>query len=189
MISSDIKLLAVYDKLEKQIKALQLKHGVDGAAGADGVSIKGDQGDRGHDGVGHDGKQGAKGVKGDDGAEGSDGVSITDASIDFDNHLVIKLSDGTEIDAGELQGGLGGDKYYRSGSTVNIDSKGDVLNNPVFTYTAGVLTLITYGNGTTKQFTYTDGVLTQVVQTSTSGVITTKTLTYLAGVLASISTS
>jgi|TARA_R110000751_G_scaffold11869_2_gene41169 hypothetical protein len=121
MISQDAKLLAVYDKLEKQIKALQLKHGVDGKDGADGISIKGDQGDRGHDGVGHDGKQGVRGADGADGTQGTDGVSITSATIDFDNHLVINLSDGTEIDAGVLQGGSGGDQYYRSGSTVNVN--------------------------------------------------------------------
>ena len=114
MISQDAKLLAVYDKLEKQIKALQLKHGVDGKDGADGISIKGDQGDRGHDGVGHEGKQGVRGADGADGTEGTDGVSITSATIDFDNHLVIKLSDGTEIDAGVLQGGSGGDQYISS---------------------------------------------------------------------------
>ena len=116
MISQDAKLLAVYDKLEKQIKALQLKHGVDGKDGADGISIKGDQGDRGHDGVGHDGKQGARGADGADGAQGTDGVSITSATIDFDNHLVINLSDGTEIDAGVLQGGSGGDQYISTSS-------------------------------------------------------------------------
>jgi len=111
MISNDAKLLAVYNNLEKQIKALQLKHGVDGNDGADGISIKGDQGDRGHDGVGHDGKQGVHGADGSDGSDGSDGVSITEASIDFDNHLVIKLSNGSEIDAGEIKGGSGGDRY------------------------------------------------------------------------------
>lgn len=122
MISNDVKLLAVYDKLEKQIKALQLKHGVDGKDGADGISIKGDRGDRGHDGIGHEGKQGVRGADGTDGTDGSDGVSITTAKVDFDNHLVITLSDGTEIDAGELKGGSGGDQYFRSGSKVNVNT-------------------------------------------------------------------
>tara|TARA_R110000787_G_scaffold283551_1_gene396486 strand:+ start:72 stop:644 length:573 start_codon:yes stop_codon:yes gene_type:complete len=116
MISRDAKLLAVYTKLEAQIQSLKLKHGVDGAKGADGISIKGDQGDRGHDGIGHDGKQGVQGVAGTDGTEGTDGVSITTATIDFDNHLVIKLSDGTEIDAGEIQGNSSGDQYISSRS-------------------------------------------------------------------------
>jgi len=122
MISSDAKLVAIHDKLEAQIKTLRLKHGVNGTNGTDGISIKGDQGDRGHDGIGHDGKQGAQGTDGTDGADGADGVSITEASIAFDNHLVIKLSDGNEIDAGVLQGGGGGDQYIRGGSTVSVNA-------------------------------------------------------------------
>jgi len=65
----------------------------------------------------------------------------------------------------------------------------ETLNNPVFTYTAGVLTLITYGNGTTKALTYTAGLLTQVLKTTSAGVVTTKTLNYTNGVLTSITDS
>ena len=65
----------------------------------------------------------------------------------------------------------------------------ETLNNPVFTYTNGVLTLITYGNGTTKALTYTLGALTQIVQTTSAGVVTTKTLNYTNGVLTSITNS
>jgi|TARA_R110000744_G_C19347456_1_gene560051 hypothetical protein len=142
MISHDAKLLAVYDKLEKQIKALQLKHGVDGKNGADGISIKGDQGDRGHDGVGHDGKQGVRGADGIDGTDGTDGVSITTATIDFDNHLVIKLADGTEIDAGEIQGNSSGDQYISSssgGSNVSEKTKAFFASVDVV---AGVNTIV-----------------------------------------------
>jgi len=191
MISSDAKLLAVYDKLEKQIKALQLKHGVDGKNGADGISIKGDQGDRGHDGVGHDGKQGAAGADGAAGDQGVDGVSIATAKIDFDNHLVISLSDGTEIDAGALQGGSGGDQYFRSGSTVKINNDNlEDFKNPVFTYTGEAVTNITYSNTAgvitaTKDFTYTGGVITQLIVSSTTGTVT-KTYNYTNGTLTSI---
>ena len=182
MISNDIKLLAVYDKLEKQIKALQLKHGVDGK---DGISIKGDQGDRGHDGVGHDGKQGDHGADGSDGSDGNDGVSITEASIDFDNHLVIKLSDGSEIDAGEIKGGSGGDQYFRSGSTVQVQESASSLKGPEFTYTLGVLTRIDYDGGEFKTLTYVDGVLS-TIELNINGAVTTKTLNYTTGVLTSI---
>lgn len=34
------------------------------------------------------------------------------------------------------------------------------------TYTNGVLTLITYGDASTKEFNYTDGVLTQIVDSA-----------------------
>tara|TARA_R110000737_G_scaffold35988_1_gene55181 strand:- start:1891 stop:2478 length:588 start_codon:yes stop_codon:yes gene_type:complete len=192
MISHDVKLVAVYDKLEKQIKALQLKHGIDGKDGADGISIKGDQGDRGHDGAqGIQGALGAKGTDGTDGAEGADGISVKTASIDFDNHLVITLSDGTEIDAGELQGGSGGDQYFRSGSTVKINNDNlKDFKNPVFSYTGEVLTNITYSNTAgvttaTKDFTYTGGVITQLIISSTTGTVT-KTYNYTDGTLTSI---
>jgi len=117
MISPDVKLLAVYDKLDAQIKAIHLNHGKDGAKGTDGISIKGEQGDRGRDGVGHKGDKGDKGdrgTKGVDGSDGTDGISITEAYVDFDNHLVIKFSDGDELDAGKIQG-TGGDQYFSSG--------------------------------------------------------------------------
>ena len=190
MISHDAKLLAVYDKLEKQIKNLQLKHGIDGKDGADGISIKGDQGDRGHEGLqGLQGLKGLKGADGDQGDQGDQGVSIVDAKVDFDNHLVISLSDGTEIDAGELKGGSGGDQYYRSGSKVNVtnvESDSERLKEPVFTYTGGLLTLVTYSDTTTKELTYTDSILTQLVQTSPNSPLVTKTFNYTDGVLTSI---
>lgn len=122
MIGSDAKLLAVYNKLEAQIQSLKLRHGSDGAKGADGISIKGDQGDRGADGTSIKGDKGNRGIDGIDGTDGIDGISITSAEVDFDNHLVIKFSDGTETDAGEIAGGSGGDQYFRSGSSVNINS-------------------------------------------------------------------
>lgn len=62
---------------------------------------KGEQGDRGFDGA--DGRHGADGQDGKDGEKGSDGISVVNASVDFDNSLVLKLSDGTEIDAGTIE--------------------------------------------------------------------------------------
>ena len=73
----------------------------------------------------------------------------------------------------------------KNGAWVELSAT-ETLNNPVFTYTAGVLTLITYGNGTTKAFTYTAGALTQIVQTTSAGAVTTKTLTYTNGALTSV---
>ena len=74
--------------------------------------------------------------------------------------------------------------YYAGVSST--ESTAETLTNPVFTYTSGVLTLITYGNGTTQVFTYTLGALTQIVQTTSASVVTTKTLNYTNGVLISI---
>ena len=48
MINSDVKLIAIHDKLDKKINSLQLKHGVDGAKGSTGpqgaTGLKGPQG-------------------------------------------------------------------------------------------------------------------------------------------------
>jgi hypothetical protein len=171
MISSDGKLIAVHDKLDKQIQELQLKHGingkkndmyddlkariddlklkegVDGINGKDGIDgnrgdkgfqgdrgYKGDQGDQGSKGFrGEQGIRGGQGLQGDDGTRGFrgteglngvDGVSVIKVEIAFDNHLVVYLSDGREIDAGKIRGGSGsggGDQYFRSGSKVSIN--------------------------------------------------------------------
>ena len=175
MISQDAKLLAVHDKLEKKIKTLQLKHGIngkdgdmydelerqirnlhikhgidgkDGIDGVDGASIQGDQGyqgdtgdqgDKGDTGVqgdtGYRGYQGHKGDKGDTGERGDDGIdgtSVLEVELDFDNHLVVHLTDGTQIDAGPIEIGINGDQYFRSGTKVSVTSgestiKGSVL--------------------------------------------------------------
>ena len=80
---------------------------------------KGEQGDQGLDGA--QGKDGKSGIDGKDGLDGKDGVSVQDAKIDFDGSLVITLSDGREINVGEvvpvdvaqtihkIQSGSGGD--------------------------------------------------------------------------------
>jgi len=67
---------------------------------------KGDPGPRGEQG--RDGRDGADGVAGRDGADGRngvdgrDGVGVSDAKIDFDGSLVITLTDGRELNVGEV---------------------------------------------------------------------------------------
>ena len=69
--------------------------------GKDGV--KGDKGDDGRPGKdGRDGKDGKDGKDGVDGKDGLNGISVSDARVDFDGSLVITLSDGREINAGEV---------------------------------------------------------------------------------------
>jgi hypothetical protein len=59
--------------------------------------IKGDKGDKGSDGInGLDGKDGK------DGVDGKDGISVVNAFIDFDGSLVLELSNGNQINAGEV---------------------------------------------------------------------------------------
>ena len=67
---------------------------------------KGDPGPRGEQG--RDGRDGADGTAGRDGADGRngvdgrDGVGVSDAKIDFDGSLVITLTDGRELNVGEV---------------------------------------------------------------------------------------
>lgn len=122
------KILAVLDYLEKKIEAVAQNKGLNGKDGAQGP--KGETGKVGPSGpagkAGKDGRDGKDGKDGEDGKHGDDGVSVTDVEIALDNHLVVTLSDGTEVDAGELpETGKGGDSYsigmYGSASS-RVDS-------------------------------------------------------------------
>lgn len=70
------------------------------------VGAQGPQGPAGRDGKdglnGRDGKDGVDGKDGKDGTDGVDGISVVDARVDFDGGLVMTLSDGSEIDAGQI---------------------------------------------------------------------------------------
>ena len=79
-------------------RVANIKDGQDGSPGIDGRP--------GRDGVagkdGRDGRDGVDGEKGADGVAGQDGVSVTNAYLDFDNSLIIELSNGRNINAGEV---------------------------------------------------------------------------------------
>ena len=76
--------------------ASNVKDGKDGRDGKDGKD--GSTGPQGLKGA--DGKAGRDGKDGKDGKDGVDGVSVTNAFIDFDNSLVIELSNGRQINVG-----------------------------------------------------------------------------------------
>ena len=101
----DTKLLALYEKLHKEIQGVELVRGETGPQGEQGIQgPKGDQGDRGPEGPqGSDGKAGVDGKDGKDGQDGADGVSVVNAEVDIDGHLVLTLSSGEEIDAGLIE--------------------------------------------------------------------------------------
>lgn len=84
---------------------------------------QGPQGEKGQDGKdGKDGKDGRDGYDGKDGLngkDGADGISVSDARIDFDGSLVIVLSDGREINAGEV---VGSDIQDRTAVITQINS-------------------------------------------------------------------
>jgi len=104
-VSTEAKVAALAVLLDKELLKLaetvlnvQKIQGPQGEQGLQGP--KGEQGDRGFDGT--NGKDGSNGKDGKDGEAGKQGVGVQDAKIDFDGSLVITLTDGTEINAGEI---------------------------------------------------------------------------------------
>ena len=95
------KMMEMYERRIDSLESRQLQKGDKGDTGADGK--RGSDGLPGRDGVdGRDGLNGKDGKNGSAGAKGDNGVSVIDAEIAVDDHLVLKLSDGAIIDAGEL---------------------------------------------------------------------------------------
>lgn len=100
----DLKLTAIYDKLLSKIQAVEAIRGEKGDKGDPGpAGKKGPKGDKGDIGVGKDGKNGVNGKDGADGKDGKDGVGVQDATVDFDGHLVLTLTNGEEVDAGSVK--------------------------------------------------------------------------------------
>jgi hypothetical protein len=99
-----------------------------GAAGKQGpkgeTGPKGATGPAGRDGRngkdGKDGLPGPRGPAGDNGShgrDGEDGVGISNVEIDFDGHLTVYLTDGTEIDAGLISNAVDGDTIVYTGGS------------------------------------------------------------------------
>jgi hypothetical protein len=98
-------------KLTDQVDKVKKLKGEQGDRG-----LQGDKGNSGHDGKdGKDGRDGKDGTSGKNGKDGIDGISVVDAKIDFDDTLVFKLSDGKEINVGEVKGEKG-EKGERGGA-------------------------------------------------------------------------
>lgn len=103
--STEAKIEAIGVVLDKKVASLeQIAEQTSQIPGPKGE--KGDKGDAGKNGKdGKDGKDGLNGKDGKDGVDGDDGkdgVGVADAYIDFDNTLVIELTDGNQINAGEI---------------------------------------------------------------------------------------
>jgi len=101
----DLKLTAIYDKLLSKIQSVEAIRGEQGDKGDTGVAgPTGEQGAKGDKGdSGKDGKNGKDGTDGIDGADGAAGVGVEDATVDFDGHLVLTLTNGEEVDAGSVK--------------------------------------------------------------------------------------
>ena len=100
-----------FPKLVDKVETVNKLKGEQGDRGRQGD--KGDAGKNGKDGK--DGRDGKDGTSGKNGQDGSDGISVVDAKIDFDDTLVFKLSDGKEINVGEVKGERG-EKGERGGA-------------------------------------------------------------------------
>lgn len=126
-----------FDWLETRISDLEKRQLQKGDIGDRGE--KGDRGERGDTGkqgpAGTDGKSvtGPKGAKGDPGTVGKDGkngVSVVDAEVAADDHLVLKLSNGNIIDAGELPTGKSQASVHVAGNAWQITVSSTAPANP-----------------------------------------------------------
>ena len=85
---------------------LQMLKGSQGEQGPEGP--EGPQGEQGPQGIqGIQGPTGPQGERGDMGPEGANGVSVQNVVIE-NNHLMVTLSNGQVLDAGEMPAGQGG---------------------------------------------------------------------------------
>lgn len=82
--------------------------------------------------------RGPQGPAGQDGTDGTDGVSVTNVAVTQTNHLIVTLSNGTTIDAGEIQ-------VSGSQNGFNIINATDIVSN---TLTQEQFDLITNGKPT-----------------------------------------
>ena len=109
-VSVEAKLTAISISIGKTIETIferlssleqrQLQKGDKGEKGDKGLPGK-----DGKDGQGKDGKNGKDGLNGKDAPkvkDGKDGISVVDSWIAADGNLIIKLSNGKEIDAGSI---------------------------------------------------------------------------------------
>jgi len=102
LLALDSKFSALMGKLEDRISKVKAMKGDTGPTGVAGP--KGDVGPKGDTGSeGKQGREGKDGKDGKDGEEGKEGVGVQDASVDFDGHLVLTLTNGEEVDAGEVK--------------------------------------------------------------------------------------
>lgn len=160
-MKTDLKLLALHEKLKQDIDEVKKQIGPKGDQGDVGAQgPKGDKGERGPKGEkGPSGVKGPKGDKGAEGKQGQDGASVVNAEIAADGHLVFELSNGDEIDAGDLVGltGAGGDTYAVTRQTIKpketytwIDYAAGFSAIPTFleTITDGDVYQYTYGSTT-----------------------------------------
>ena len=143
------KALVLADRLKKlkdQVDSLATKQTeIQTIKGDQGP--KGEQGDRGFDGA--PGLDGRDGKDGKDGADGKDGVSVVKAEIAFDGSLVLYLSNGDQIDCGEVTPEKSKEVFQ------TIKNSGG--SSPINIFTAVLPGLVPASGGGTTNFLRADG--------------------------------
>jgi len=166
-IKSDLE--ARFDELNGTIqsKANSLSNGKDGKDGLNGKD--------GKDGrIGVDGMQGPQGPPGQDGKDGEDGISVANAFVDFDGGLTIVLSDGREINAGEV---IPMDVAEKIKVITNGGGTSQSVLDSIASLQSQIDTLIPSQTGNSGKFLTTNGTATSWAAVSGSGTVTSVSVT------------
>jgi len=172
-IESDIRdrFDSVGNSIEKRV--LSIKDGRDGVNGIDGRDGK--DGKSGRDGL--KGDRGVDGQAGRDGVDGVDGVSVVNANIDFDGSLIISLSDGREINVGEVVSADIAEKInvistMSTNAAIAIKDEGTTLTNGVknINFVGAVVTATNSGDDVTVNVSSGTGTVTSVAATGGTGI-------------------
>ena len=176
-IESDIRdrFDAVGNSIEKRV--LSIQDGRDGANGTDGRNGK--DGKSGRDGL--KGDRGVDGQAGRDGVDGVDGISVVNAQIDFDGSLVITLSDGRELNVGEVVSADVAEKIkvistMSTNAAIAIKDEGSSITSSVKTinFVGATVTATNSGDDVTVNVSAGTGTVTSVgVSGGTTGLTTT----------------
>jgi len=175
-IESDIttRFESVGNSIEKRV--LSIKDGRDGFNGKDGRDGK--DGKSGKDGL--KGDRGLDGQAGRDGVDGVDGISVVNANIDFDGSLVISLSDGREINVGEVVSADVAEKIkvistMSTNGAVGIKDEGTSISTGVKTinFVGAAVTATNSGDDVTVNVSAGTGTVTSVAATAGTGISVT----------------
>jgi hypothetical protein len=165
---------AVGNTIEKRVASI--KDGRDGSNGTDGRNGK--DGKSGRDGL--KGDRGVDGQAGRDGVDGVDGVSVTNAHIDFDGSLVISLSDGRELNVGEVVSQDIAEKIkvistMSTNAAIAVKEEGSTLTNGVksINFVGTGITATTSGDDVTVTVASGSGTVTSVAATAGTGISVT----------------
>lgn len=172
-IESDIRdrFDSVGNSIEKRVSSI--KDGQDGVNGNDGRDGK--DGKSGKDGL--KGDRGVDGQAGRDGVDGVDGVSVVNANIDFDGSLIISLSDGREINVGEVVSADVAEKIkvistMSTNAAVGIKDEGTSISTGVknINFVGAAVTATNSGDDVTINVSSGTGTVTSVAATAGTGI-------------------